>query len=112
TRGSWDCGTTTQTIGGTLGITCTVASLISGASAPFTLVVKVNSSATGTLSNTANANSVTTDPGPLPNSATVTTAAGLADIQVTKSVVNPNPHPGLELTYTISVKNKGPNEIG
>src|SRR5205814_5063863 len=60
TNGGWDCGTTTPTIGGTGTLTCTIPSLASGApSAILTLVVKLNSNASGTMNNTATAFSTT-----------------------------------------------------
>ncbi|PYS45762.1 MAG: hypothetical protein DMF68_21205, partial [Acidobacteria bacterium] len=69
----WSC--TTPSVGGTGSVTCTIASLASGASAVFQLTVKVNSSVTdeSTISNTASISSSTTDSIPGNNSATQTT---------------------------------------
>ena len=51
----------TPTVGGTGNITATIPTLAAGASATFTLVVGVNASATGSISNTATVSSATTD---------------------------------------------------
>src|SRR5207248_10455796 len=54
TNGGWNCGATTPTVGGAGTLTCTIASLASGASSTnLTLVVKVGGSASGTINNTA-----------------------------------------------------------
>ena len=59
----------------------------------------------------AHVSSDTTDPTPGNNdgSASTLVVSDLADLTVTKSVVNPNPPPGGLLTYTITVTNHGPS---
>ncbi len=104
------CGNPSVGSGGT--ITCTNASLASGASATFTFVVLVSGTAPlGTLSNTANVTTTSTDP-TTPNTSTASTTitAGNTDLTITKT---PNQGPpygtGGALTYTISVANAGPS---
>ena len=59
--------------GGTGSVSCTIATLASGASATFTLVFNVNANAAGTtLNNTATVSSPTNDPVPGNNSSTST----------------------------------------
>src|SRR5205814_1098784 len=119
TRGTWDCGATTPTIGVSgQTVTCTIPSLSTGASSSIlTLVVKANTSAAGTVSNTATAFSTTADPaGALGNNAqTVATTVGpaSADLATSKSASpSANVTPGTELTYTIGVTNNGPSNAG
>jgi len=64
---------TNPSVGGTGSVSCTIATLASGASATFTLVFNVNTNTAGTtLSNTATVSSSTNDPVPGNNSATST----------------------------------------
>src|SRR5438128_2741717 len=71
----WTC--TTPAVGSTGTVSCTAASLASGATATFTIVVQVSSIASGTISNTATVNSASTsDPNTANNSATATTTVG------------------------------------
>ncbi|HXH38784.1 MAG TPA: DUF11 domain-containing protein [Thermoanaerobaculia bacterium] len=64
---------TNPSAGGTGSVSCTIATLASGASATFTLVFNVNANAAGTtLSNTATVSSPTNDPVSGNNSATST----------------------------------------
>jgi uncharacterized repeat protein (TIGR01451 family) len=93
-------------------VTCTNASLASGATATFTIVAAVAPSAPlGTLNNTANATTTSTDP-TTPNTSTAgtTITAGNTDLSITKT---PNQAPpygtGGALTYTIAVANAGPS---
>jgi uncharacterized repeat protein (TIGR01451 family) len=91
-------------------ITCTNASMASGATATFTITATVSASAPlGTLNNTANATTTSTDP-TTPNSSTAGTAItpGNADVGVSKTAA-PGPYgTGNNLTYTIAVNNAGP----
>jgi uncharacterized repeat protein (TIGR01451 family) len=104
---------TTPTAGGTGTVTATDATLAAGASATFTLVVKVKSSvpASSTLSNSATVSSTTADPNAANNSANATsTVTTLADLAVTLSNT-PNPATaGSQLTYTVSVSDAGPSD--
>jgi uncharacterized repeat protein (TIGR01451 family) len=101
---------TNPTVGTNGTVTCTNASLASGATATFTIVATVSGSAPlGTLNNTANATTTSTDP-TTPNTSTAGTVitAGNADVGVVKT---PAPGPygtGNSLTYTIAVSNAGP----
>lgn len=71
---------TTPAVGGTGTITCTIATLASGASATFDIVLHVAPQATGSIANTATVTSPT-DPTPGNNAGTTTTAlVGLAGI--------------------------------
>ena len=71
---SWSC--TTPAVDGTGPVHCGAASLASGATASFTLAVKVNTgtAAGTTITNAATASSATTDPNSAKDSATATTA--------------------------------------
>ncbi len=91
-------------------VTCTNASLASGASATFTIVVQVSGSApAGPLSNTANVTTTTTDP-TTPNTSTASTTitAGNADLSILKTAT-PTAPAGTNVTYNISVTNNGPS---
>jgi uncharacterized repeat protein (TIGR01451 family) len=111
----WSCSA--PPVGGTGNIACTLASLASGGSATFTLVVNVPSTgvANGTIiSNTANANSAIPNPNPTAASATANvTVAGAtqADLAVT-SAASPNPVlGGNNVTFTEVVTNNGPATV-
>jgi large repetitive protein len=101
---------TTPPAGGTGTVTATNPSLAAG-SAMFTLVVNVNGSTVGTLTNTASVSSPTFDPDTNDRSDTETTAVNAsADLSVTKT---DSPDPviaGNNLTYTITVDNAGPSD--
>jgi uncharacterized repeat protein (TIGR01451 family) len=107
----WSC----SVVSGTL--TCSNATLASGASTTFTIVVTVNAgTASGTvITDTANVSSTTTDPNPNNNSATATdvvATAGQSDLSVT-SAATPNPvTDGNNISYTQSVTNNGPAASG
>src|SRR5207245_1602914 len=106
----WTC--TTPAVGSTGTVSCTTASLASGATATFTIVVQVSPSTPDgtTISNTASVTSTTSDPNLLNNTATATTTVRAeADLSITKTD-SPDPvRPGGSLTYTVSVTNGGPN---
>lgn len=108
----WSCSA--PAVGGTGNIACTLASLASGGSATFTLVVNVNGTGVpnGTfITNTANANSGIPNPNPTAASATATvTVAGAtqSDLAVTSAAL-PNPVlSGNNVTFTEVVTNNGP----
>jgi uncharacterized repeat protein (TIGR01451 family) len=95
-------------------VTCTIASLASGVSGAFSLVVLVpTGTATGTMiSDTDMGSSSVTDPNLANNSATVTNVTvaqpGQADMAVTMTGT-PNPVlAGANITYTAVVTNNGP----
>jgi large repetitive protein len=112
---TFDSALSTQgSCSGTTTVTCTLGTLLAGASATITLVVHVDPAAPAgsTLTNTATASSSTADPDPTNNTATATTTvATQADLGVTKipdqiSVVTA----GTDLTYTITATNSGPSD--
>src|SRR4029453_1416477 len=69
----WSCST--PAVGGSGTVTCTIASLAAGASASFTLVVKVNAGTPNTtvITNTTSITATSTDPSTANNTATATT---------------------------------------
>jgi uncharacterized repeat protein (TIGR01451 family) len=102
---------TTPAVNGAGAINCTAASMANGATATFTVVVKVTA-ASGTVSNTAAASSDNYDPAPGNNSATAVTtipAPLSADISVTKTTAATSITPGGTFSYTIAVSNAGPD---
>jgi uncharacterized repeat protein (TIGR01451 family) len=107
----WTC--THPALNGTGTLTAQIASLASGGTATFTLVLNVsNTTPSGTvISETANVSSSVTDPNPGSNSATtnVTVASpGQFDLAVTDSA-SPNPVlPANNITYTQTLTNNGP----
>jgi uncharacterized repeat protein (TIGR01451 family) len=99
-------------VGGTGTLTFTSASLASGGSSVFTVVVKVNNgTANGTtITNTANVSSATADPTPGNNSATATTLVqSNADLAISK-LRSPSGtiDAGNNVTYTVQFINNGP----
>ena len=107
----WSC----SVLSGTL--TCSNATLASGASTSFAVVLQVTAGTpSGTvITDTANVSSTTTDPNPNNNAATATVVvatAGQADLSVTSSAT-PNPVTGgNNITYTQTVTNNGPAASG
>jgi uncharacterized repeat protein (TIGR01451 family) len=98
---------TTPAAGANGTITCTIASLPSGASATFSIVVNVSAGASGTITNTATVTTTTPDPVASNNSSTTATIApGAADLSVTKTAGTPNPTGNI--TFSIVVTNLGP----
>lgn len=92
-------------------ITCTIPSLVSGASAMFSFVFHVAPTATGTITNTASVSSTTADPNPGNGSATTSPAVispATTDVRITKSVSGARFSAGSEVTYTIVATNNGP----
>jgi uncharacterized repeat protein (TIGR01451 family) len=89
-------------------VTCSFGSMNTGAVATVTIIVTYSQG--GSMTNLVNVSPQATDPNPADNSASiVTTVIPLADLLVTQSVV-PNPaNVGNNLTYTVSVTNRGPS---
>ena len=106
----WSC--TTPPIGARGTVTCTRPAMAASTSSAFSIVVNVDSTATGTVTNTASVSSLGTDTNPANNSATSTTTidapAGQADLSISK-VDGPDPVvAGADITYTITIRNNGP----
>jgi uncharacterized repeat protein (TIGR01451 family) len=104
----FSCVTPAPATAGT--VTCTIATLGTGMTADFTLVVNVSGSAAGsTISNTATIASATADDNPANDSATTTTAViGGPDVFAEKSVASDSQfQTGTEVTYTIVLTNAG-----
>ena len=99
--------------GGTGTISGTIATLASGASASFTVVVLVSPStpAGTTITNTADVTAATSDPNLANNSATVTNlTATQADLSVTKTAAAGPVLAGNTIAYTITLANAGPSD--
>lgn len=92
-------------------VTCSIASLPSGASAVFSVTVAFSGGlANGsTVTNTANVTSTTADPNPVNNtSSSVATVGANADLAVTKSGPTTAPS-SANANYTVTVTNNGPS---
>ena len=106
---------TTPPAGGAGTVTATRATFAAGASATFTLIVKVNADTPdGTvISNTVTISSDTCEKNPEDNSATATThvkASTTADLSVTKSDAPDPVQAGSDITYTIVLTSAGPSD--
>ncbi|MGA3349234.1 MAG: hypothetical protein ABSC33_09430, partial [Candidatus Sulfotelmatobacter sp.] len=105
----WTC--TTPAVGATGTVTCTDASLASGASANIIVVVNVASSiAATTITATSTVSSSTTDPNSANNSTTTATpVTTICDLAVTDSGTPSPVTAGSNITYTQIVTNAGPS---
>ncbi len=104
----------TPAVGGTGTITCTIATLLPGASAVFSIVLHVSPSTPDAsaiaIANTADIASNTTDPNPANNTSTTTAFVGaIADLSVTKTGP-PTAAPDSDVTYVVTVTNNGPSD--
>jgi len=88
-------------------VRCNLGGVASGGQA--TVTIKVKPQSAGTITNSASVAAVQTDPNTANNSAQATTTVNPgADLALTKTD-SPDPaHVGQELTYTLTVKNNGP----
>ena len=103
----WSCGESAGTV------TCTRPGLAVGAAPDITVMVMVDPTTTGTLSNTATVSSGATDPAPGNNSALATTAVETSADLAIAMLDSPDPvTAGTGLTYTLSVSNLGPSADG
>ena len=104
TASGWSC---------TLGpvVSCTIASLASGATGTIVINANVDPAATGTLTNSATiASAGTSDPNPANNTATSSTPVTTnADLGVTIADAPDPVFPGSTLTYTVTVTKGGPS---
>ncbi|HYI09787.1 MAG TPA: DUF11 domain-containing protein, partial [Thermoanaerobaculia bacterium] len=92
-------------------ITCSIASLASGVTSTFTVVVEVLASS-GTVGNTTTVDSDTYDPDPADNQATTSTTItppASADLSISKSTPTTTVTPNGTYTYTIVITNNGPD---
>ena len=106
----WNC--TTPAAGATGTVTCTAATLASGATAVFTLNTTVAANATGSITNTASVAHSGTDANGGNSSASspaTPVAAGSADLTATKTTDATTVSPGQAFAYTIAVTNNGPD---
>jgi uncharacterized repeat protein (TIGR01451 family) len=97
-------------VGGTGTITCTLGTFTAGSTATFTFVMHVSPSAPsgGSIVNTADVSSASTDPVPGNNSSTSTAiVASPADLDITKTGP-PSADQNTDITYTVTVTNNGP----
>ena len=86
----------------------TIDNLASGGSATLSIVATVKAS--GTYANTATISGAQTDPTPGNNSSTSTPVpVAVADLAVVKTVNNPSPNVGADITFTITASNIGPS---
>lgn len=104
---------TTPAVGANGTITCTAASMASGATASFTLVVQTTANAVGPINNTATAASSTNDGNSGNNNGVAAPVAvggaGTADLSITKTTPTTTAGSGDTITYTITISNAGPN---
>ena len=96
---------------GTHQVTCSIVEVGPGETTTVTLQVIVDSSATGTISNTATAASAETDLSPADNAATATTTVTAeADLWVAKADSADPVIAATNLAYTLTVTNSGPSD--
>jgi uncharacterized repeat protein (TIGR01451 family) len=102
---------TTPAVSASGAITCTAATLASGTTGTFTVVVTVIA-ASGPIGNMTVVDSNTFDPDPTDDTATASTtvlAATNADLSVTKTTSTTTAPAGSTISYTIGVTNNGPD---
>jgi len=91
-------------------ITCTSPTLAPLATATFTVTAAVGIATTGSITNTANMTTATTDPNSQNNLATAVAAVGIppADVSITKTANAPELFVGTNAIFTIVARNNGP----
>ncbi len=102
----------TTPVGGTGNVVFSKGLMGAGESATLQIVVNVNqNTAASTITNTAKVASTTSDPNAANNTATVTTnvIASSADLSINKTDTPDPVAPGDTITYTLTLKNDGPN---
>src|SRR5262249_24605161 len=107
----WTCGTQ-PAVGGTGLISCApTGTFAGGATATFTLVLRVTSGAapTSTISNTVTISQTGTESNLANNSATASVQVAGADLAMTQVASATAVAPGGTITYTETVTNNGPN---
>jgi uncharacterized repeat protein (TIGR01451 family) len=93
------CGTT---------ITWTVGTLADGAVETATITVQVNASS-GTITNTATESQTNPDPSGVQSSSVPINPTLAANVSILKTVSNPAPADGTEVTYSLRLTNAGPD---
>ena len=89
----------------------TIGKLTSGSSTSIDITVRILSDTKDSITSTAIVASITSDPDPLNNKATITTSVQTsADLSITKSSLSDPVFAGESLTYTINVTNSGPSD--
>jgi uncharacterized repeat protein (TIGR01451 family) len=99
----------TPSPGGSGTVNCSLATMTSGATATFTLVVHTGAAVSGGMINTVTTGSATQDPTPGNNSASAGTNVLIADLQITKTASPSNVAAGSAVTWTITATNAGPD---
>ncbi|MCA9971121.1 MAG: DUF11 domain-containing protein [Anaerolineales bacterium] len=93
-------------------VTCMLGALANGAATQVGIVTLVDSSATGSVENTAVVSAAEYDADPTNNGVTTTTGISLeADLSLTNSDGQVNIVAGEALTYTLTVGNAGPSDV-
>lgn len=96
------------------GFPCPLGTVAAGASVTITSTYTIPSGypAPAPIVNTATVSSPTPDPAPSNNASTASVLVpnGVADVAVTKTVDNPAPAVGTNVTFTITVRNLGPSD--
>ena len=91
----------------------TIGTLANGSTQSITMSVKVNENASGSIVNTATVSSTTDDPNEGNNTASKVVPIEMielsADLEITKTASRNPVKPGETFSYTISVKNNGPD---
>jgi uncharacterized repeat protein (TIGR01451 family) len=105
----WTCTTPAPGAEGT--ITCTIPNLPAGSVDVFILVAQIpaNAPAESTFTNTASVSTTTLDPNEENNTASATTTISSADLAVTKVDIPDPVAAGSDVTYTITLRNNGPD---
>lgn len=89
--------------------TCTLGTLVAGAQAQITVLVNIDPTTNGTITNTASVATSTTDPNGADNSVDEDTdVQAIADLSIIKSD-SMDPVAGQSFTYTVDVANAGPS---
>jgi len=102
---------TTPAVGASGTITCNGATLANGATATFTLVVRVAAGASGTITNTAGGASGAIDPNSANSSSTSPgiPATSSTDLSITKTTTATQATTGSVINYTLTATNGGPS---
>ncbi len=92
-------------------VTCTLHPIAAGGFITTSFLVKVGADTHGAITNTANVTSAFNKPDPDPSnntSSVIVPVNDVADVSISKTVDNDNPHTGDVVTYTLKAANAGP----